>query len=149
MKKYKTFITFLFFLLLFSSNTNGQQKFGYVRAEYILPSGELILYCSDVIDLSTLDCNNISRKNNYGTDKSKIEYFSDCIKSWFSKKLKQYNLSQGELGIYPIVKNYWNNYGCAYDNEDACFFLSKQKALDYRKYEMETFYKKNAIVFVK
>jgi len=135
MKKNLLIMGFIGLVSLFSNQVKAQEKWGFVFAMYLENNGvnggkTKIYVCDDVIDLTKLDCSLISKKNKFGTEKSKVDFYTECLTEWFKKKIKDYNLNEKYLTFSAVVKDYSKQYGCTYDNEQACFYQTKSSCLE-------------------
>ena len=82
-------------LVIFSISTFAQSKWGYsfATANYANNDGTFTeyLFISDVIDISTLDCSKVEKKDSVGMEKRFNRFYAECINLWFYERLKVVN----------------------------------------------------------
>ena len=130
-----------FFLLCFllASTTSFAQNFGYVVQTTQLKGSATIKYFGPVIDLSGLDCASVSRKNEYGTAKSLVALYSECLKKRTLKINAENNINLNIDGMTCYIKKPGQYNGCIYGNEKGCF-MTKEEAQQMRDKAMKEAY---------
>ena|GEM_PF-5935071 len=113
-----------------TNNIQGQAKFGYVSGVFFSNSEKIYVF-SSIKDLTKFDCSFISKKNDYGTAKSKVDLYEECITSWF----KSYAQSTGYskfVSTIATVRNQDRYQKCPTDNESSCF-MTEAAATENRR----------------
>jgi hypothetical protein len=100
----------------------SQDKYAFI---IVAPYGKKVEIFSGLINLSKLNVSSISKKNEYGTEKSKMDVYSEYLTLWYKKHLKsvgqdKYLDGYENITVWTFDRN--DQYiNCPTGNEDGCF----------------------------